>query len=80
MTTATPQSATTQIYRVYIRATPEAIWDAITRPEWSARYGFGGFVSYDLRKGGEYTVRPSPEFRDGVEARGNTLPKVIIDG
>lgn len=85
MSTATQQSstqrsATTQMYRVYIRATPEAIWDAITKPEWSARYGFGGFVSYDLRKGGEYKVRPSAEFRAGAEARGNTLPEVIIDG
>ncbi|MEP7381301.1 MAG: SRPBCC domain-containing protein [Gemmatimonadota bacterium] len=80
MTTAKQQSTTTQMYRVYIKATPEAIWEAITKPEWSARYGFGGFVSYDLRKGGRYTVRPSAEFRAGAEARGNRLPEVIIDG
>ena len=32
-------TATQQIYRVYIKATPEAIWDAITKPEWTERYG-----------------------------------------
>ena len=31
---------------------PQAIWDAITKPEWSERYGYGGRVEYDLRPGG----------------------------
>jgi uncharacterized protein YndB with AHSA1/START domain len=26
---------TTQVHRVYIRASPQAVWDAITRPEWT---------------------------------------------
>ena len=54
MTTATETSVTTQVYRVYIKATPEAIWDAITKPEWTERYGYGGRVEYDLRPGGAY--------------------------
>ena len=33
----------------YIKATPQAIWDAITRPEWTAKYGYGGDAEYDLR-------------------------------
>ena len=33
MTTAETQ--TIQMYRVYIKATPEAIWEAITKPEWT---------------------------------------------
>ena len=36
MTTTTAQ--TTQVYQVFIKATPEAIWDAITKPEFTARY------------------------------------------
>jgi len=36
---------------VYIKATPEAIWDAITEPEWTERYGYGGRGEYDLRPG-----------------------------
>jgi uncharacterized protein YndB with AHSA1/START domain len=72
MTTET--SVTTQVYRVYIRATPEAIWDAITKPEWSARYGYGGKVEYDLRPGGSYRAHASEEFL----AAG--APEVVIDG
>jgi uncharacterized protein YndB with AHSA1/START domain len=39
MTTVT--ATTTQVYRVFIRATPEAIWDAITKPEFTAQYFYG---------------------------------------
>ena len=42
MTTMTETKVTTQVYRVYINATPQAIWDAITKPEWTDRYGYGG--------------------------------------
>jgi uncharacterized protein YndB with AHSA1/START domain len=38
-TTATAQ--TTQVYALFIKATPEAIWDAITKPEFTERYFFG---------------------------------------
>jgi len=54
MTTMTETSVTTQVYRVYIRATPEAIWDAITDPDWTEKYGYGGRAEYDLRPGGAY--------------------------
>jgi hypothetical protein len=35
--TTTTQTSTTQVYRVYIKATAEAIWEAITKPEWTER-------------------------------------------
>ncbi|RIQ24563.1 SRPBCC domain-containing protein [Jiangella rhizosphaerae] len=79
MTTAT-QPATTQVYRIYIKATPEKIWDAITQPEWTARYGYTGLASYDLRPGGAYSVAPTPEFKAAAEAQGFPCPDVIIDG
>ena len=53
-TTTADTTVTTQVHRVYIKATPEAIWDAITRPEWTERYGYGGRGEYDLRPGGTY--------------------------
>ena len=40
----TDKSATTQVYRIVIKARPQAIWDAITKPEWTERYGYGGSV------------------------------------
>jgi uncharacterized protein YndB with AHSA1/START domain len=64
-----------QVYRVWIKATPEAIWDAITKSEWTQRYGYGGLADYDLRPGRPYVVRPSEPMAsmDGV-------PDTIIDG
>jgi uncharacterized protein YndB with AHSA1/START domain len=68
---------TTQVYRVYIKATPEAIWDAITKPEWTARYGYTGYVDYDLRPGGHYKVRATEEFK---AASPYAIPDEIIEG
>jgi uncharacterized protein YndB with AHSA1/START domain len=73
MTTMT-ETATTQVHRVYIRTTPQQVWDAITKPEWVARYGYGGTVEYDLRPGGPFTAYTSQEMRD-IGA-----PDVAIDG
>ena len=50
----TDSNTDVQVYRVYIRATPQVIWDAIIKPEWNQRYGFGGRGEYDLRPGGAY--------------------------
>lgn len=33
-----------QVYQVFIRATPEQIWEAITKPEFTARYFYGSPV------------------------------------
>ncbi len=74
MTTMTPNAVTTQVYRVYIKATPEAIWDAITKPEWSQKYGYGGSVEYDLRPGGAYRALTSEAMRE------HGAPEVAIDG
>src|SRR2546423_975039 len=40
MTTSADTKVTTQVHRVFIRTTPEAIWQAITDPEWTERYGY----------------------------------------
>jgi uncharacterized protein YndB with AHSA1/START domain len=47
MSTITTQ--TTQVYQVFILATPEQIWDAITKPEFTERYFHG--VRIELRDG-----------------------------
>ncbi len=80
MTNMTEQTTTTQVYRVYIKASAQAIWDAITQPEWTNRYGYTGFADYDLRPGGHYKVRPGEEFKSASEAMGNQLPEIIIEG
>ena len=40
MTTIT-EIQTTQVYQVFIKATPEQIWDAITKPEFTQKYFHG---------------------------------------
>jgi uncharacterized protein YndB with AHSA1/START domain len=72
--------STTQVYRVYIKATAEAIWAAVTRPEWTERYGYTGYVDYDLRPGGAYRVRATEQFKAEALARGNQIPDVIVEG
>jgi uncharacterized protein YndB with AHSA1/START domain len=44
MTTMT-EIQTTQVYQVFIQATPEAIWEAITTPEFTAKYFHGARIS-----------------------------------
>ena len=66
--------ATTQVYEVYIRASPQAIWDAITSPEWTMKYGYRGVVEYELRPGGAYRARATPD----MQAMG--MPDIVIDG
>jgi uncharacterized protein YndB with AHSA1/START domain len=61
MTTMTDTGVATQVYRVFIKATPEAIWEAITKPDWTERYGYRGRSDYDLRPGGSFRTVASPE-------------------
>jgi len=61
MTTMTAQA--TQVYQVFIKATPEAIWDAITKPEFTSKYFYG------------MTIETTPEERrtfDGSELKNVT--------
>lgn len=64
----------TQIYQLYIKATPQAIWDAITDPEWSVRYGYRGRNEFELRPGGSYRAVATAE----MQAAG--MPDVVVDG
>ena len=34
-------ATTTQVYQVFIKASPEVIWDAITKPEFTSKYFHG---------------------------------------
>ena len=75
MTAMTETRVTTQVYRVYIKATPQAIWDAITRPEWTARYGYGGRAEFDLRPTGSTVTSPVPRCAQGAHPRSQWMAK-----
>jgi uncharacterized protein YndB with AHSA1/START domain len=61
MTTMTAQA--TQVYQVFIKATPEAIWEAMTKPEFTSRYFHG------------VTVETTPEERRSYQ--GSALKNVV---
>jgi uncharacterized protein YndB with AHSA1/START domain len=48
---ATTTEITTQVYQLLIKATPQQIWDAITKPEFTCRYFHGSRVDTTGSKG-----------------------------
>ena len=51
MTTMT--ALTTQVYSVFIRATPEQIWEAITKPDFTEQYFYGARI--EVRDGRRFS-------------------------
>jgi uncharacterized protein YndB with AHSA1/START domain len=47
------------IYTIYIAATPEKVWQALTTAEFSRQYFFGFAVELDQKVGGSFIVRTS---------------------
>lgn len=50
------------IYTIYIAATPEKVWEALTSATFSRQYFFGNTVEIEQKVGGRYSVRQT----DGV--------------
>jgi len=65
---------TTRVHEIYIKAPAQSIWDAITSPEWNAKFGYRSPQIYELRTGGKYQAKANA----GMLAMG--LPEVVIDG
>jgi uncharacterized protein YndB with AHSA1/START domain len=79
-TTAQAGAATTQVYKVYIKASPDRVWQGITDPEWTNRYGYTGYHHYDLKPGGSFRVLPNDELKAAMEAQGYPCPESLVDG
>ena len=47
----------TTVYTIYIAATPEKVWQALTSAEFSRQYFFGNAVEIELKIGGAFIVR-----------------------
>jgi uncharacterized protein YndB with AHSA1/START domain len=75
MTTTDGAFKTFQIYEVYIKATPQSVWDAITKPEWTGKYGYAPLVEYDTRPGGKFRAYPNEGMKQFP-----SVPDVILDG
>jgi uncharacterized protein YndB with AHSA1/START domain len=79
MTTETA-AATTQVYRVWIKASPEKIWAAITDPQWNGRYGYAAPTFYELKPGGSFHATANQGMKDFGAANGFEVPDTIVDG
>jgi uncharacterized protein YndB with AHSA1/START domain len=67
-------NSTTHIHEIYINADAEVIWDALTKPEWTSRYGYRAMSNYELKPGGRFRCVAN----DTMKQMG--LPEIIIDG
>ena len=74
MTTTAAQREETQVFQVQIKASPQAIWDAITSPEWTEKYGYRSRAEFELRPGGRFRSFASA----AMKAYGG--PDVVVDG
>ena len=61
---STVTAETTQVYRIFIRATPERVWDAITKPEFTERYFHG--VRIEVRDGRRLSVAGDVQWEEPV--------------
>ena len=78
MSTMTAQA--TQVYSVFVRATPDQLWDAITKPEFTVKYFHGTVIDSTWKAGGKYcgfSADHSEQFVDGevIEA---TPPSKLV--
>jgi uncharacterized protein YndB with AHSA1/START domain len=67
MTTATTATETTQVYEVVTEATPEQIWDALTKPELTQQYFYGSVFDSTFEPGTPYVGWAGDRSRKFVE-------------
>jgi uncharacterized protein YndB with AHSA1/START domain len=61
---STMTALTTQVYSVFIRATPDQVWDAITKPEFTQQYFYG--VRIEVRDGRRFSVLGDTDWDEEV--------------
>lgn len=47
-------AATQQVFRIFINAPAEKVWDGITSSEFTTRYGYAGPMGIELKPGGTF--------------------------
>jgi len=66
MTTATGLK---HVYEVYIRTTPEKLWQALTDPQISKQYFYGGALTSEWKPGASYALVDEDEHRNMLEGK-----------
>jgi len=65
MSTMTEQA--TQVYAVFIRATPEQVWEGITKPEFTMKYFHGTKIESSFEHGSPYLSLSADDGRTLVD-------------
>jgi uncharacterized protein YndB with AHSA1/START domain len=60
-----------KVFEIYIRTTPERLWEAITDPAIHAKYQFGAGIESDWTPGSRYQLKPTGA--EGALAEGENL-------
>ena len=67
-------AGTTLRYTVFVKGSPEQIWQAITEPDQVARYGYGGRLEMDAQAGGAWRTFATEEMKQ------QGMPDVVVSG
>ncbi len=76
MTTMT--ATTTQVYQVFIKATPERIWEAITKPEFTEKYFYGARI--ETANGRRRALGPNDELWGDEAVLESDPPHRLVHG
>ena len=52
-----PKFVPTTVYVTYIASTPEKVWEALTRAEFTRQYFFGHSIEVEPKAGGSFILR-----------------------
>jgi uncharacterized protein YndB with AHSA1/START domain len=70
----------TQVYSVFVRATPEQLWDAITKPEFTSKYFYGSVIDSTWEPGSPYlgwSSDRSTQYVDGEVIEASPPSKLV---
>jgi uncharacterized protein YndB with AHSA1/START domain len=65
-------------YHIFIQATAQDVWDALTRPGWTQKYGYRARVKYDPQPGGIYLAYASGR-RNGQRAQDLVISGEVLE-
>jgi len=68
------------VYSIYIASTPQKVWDALTKTEFTTKYFFGRSVESDWKKGSSWLLR-MPDGRvdvKGLVREANPPKKLVV--
>jgi uncharacterized protein YndB with AHSA1/START domain/DNA-binding transcriptional ArsR family regulator len=67
------------VFSTYIRTTPDKLWDALTNPEMTQQFYYGGRVQADMRVGGNFSyLAPNGEINLHGEVLELDPPKKLV--